>query len=312
MMKRMPANYVKRPAFTVMELLVVIAIIAILVGMVLVAVMPSLDTQKRRNTEKLLGKLRNPVTQQWKAVVDSATAVDPPQAVVDFANGDRQVAKAIWIKLNLKCEFPMSYSEALNPMFGFPASIQNVPQLQARDHFKKALQGRIAAAAASAQTIVTAIDLESESAALLLIALQQGRRGMKFNAEEGLGASAIKDTDGDGLPEIVDGWGKAVGFCRWGVGNPDLLALASSNSSSEMEAALKSGNWNFAGNSNVATFELYCHLVHDPSQPMWTPQPYTTIPTVVSAGKDGRFGLDWWMTYQGPDADDNLYSFKVK
>src|SRR5438445_786596 len=53
-------------------------------------------------------------------------------------------------------------------------------------------------------------------------------KGMKFNAEESLGASAIRDTDGDGVPEIVDGWGRPIAFFRWGTGNPDLDALARS------------------------------------------------------------------------------------
>ncbi len=46
----------------------------------------------------------------------------------------------------------------------------------------------------------------------LLIALQKPEAGMRFDAEEALGAGAIKDTDGDGLPEIVDGLGSAAFF----------------------------------------------------------------------------------------------------
>jgi hypothetical protein len=33
------------------------------------------------------------------------------------------------------------------------------------------------------------------------------RRGNQFDPEDALGASALKDTDGDGLPGIVDGFG---------------------------------------------------------------------------------------------------------
>jgi type VI secretion system (T6SS) baseplate-like injector VgrG/VCBS repeat protein/FG-GAP repeat protein len=43
----------------------------------------------------------------------------------------------------------------------------------------------------------------------LRVLLGGGNDGMAFNAEESLGADAIQDTNGDGVPEIVDGFGGA-------------------------------------------------------------------------------------------------------
>src|SRR5947209_8745467 len=99
-------------------------------------------------------------------------------------------------------------------------------------------------------------------AACLLMSLSRPRTGKKFNPEEALGASAIKDTDGDGLAEIVDGWGKPVGFCRWGTGCVALTGLSKANSGTGLDndtqdpdRTLMNANWNTQGSQNVATFQ---------------------------------------------------------
>ncbi len=48
--------------------------------------------------------------------------------------------------------------------------------------------------------------------AAVLLALGPGRNGHRFDAEEALGAGALKDTDSDGLPEIVDAFGSVAFF----------------------------------------------------------------------------------------------------
>jgi hypothetical protein len=69
-------------------------------------------------------------------------------------------------------------------------------------------------------------DLTTESSACLYLALTQGRGGLKWDAEGTLGASSVRDTDGDGVKEIVDNWGKAIYFVRYAIpgANPRLFS----------------------------------------------------------------------------------------
>ena len=38
----------------------------------------------------------------------------------------------------------------------------------------------------------------------------------------------------------------------------------------------------------------------------------TTLPTIMSAGKDEKYGVDYLLNPTGTDERDNIYSFKVK
>src|SRR5207244_12882535 len=96
----------------------------------------------------------------------------------------------IWVKLQLKAAFPMTYAEALDPAGG-NTTLQQV--LKPRTIFVR--------------NIKSTASTPGESAACLLLALQQKFGGKPYDAESALGASALKDTDNDGLMEIVDTWG---------------------------------------------------------------------------------------------------------
>jgi prepilin-type N-terminal cleavage/methylation domain-containing protein len=294
-MKRMNPVSKRQASFSLMELLVVIAIIAVLVGLTATAVLPLIGSQSDRNTKTLMRKLKPELMKQWKNVIETAKATPIPPNVTNMAGGNQKTALSLWVKLNLKREFPMSYAEALNPSQNSGMITAN--DLPALPHFVTALTGK------------QSNNALSESSACLLIALQAGRKSGKFNAEEGLGASAMKDTDGDGVLEIIDGWGNPIAFYRWGTGNPDLLALASSSGSDDIETGLINTNWNPGNAAAVAEFQRLCH----PIQSNGNPVSNTTLPVIVSAGKDGQLGLDYWlMTPQNGYEADNIYSFKVK
>ncbi len=295
-----------RPGFSIIELLVVVAIIGGLVGLTAVAIVPWIGGQQGRNTKALLKKLDGEVVQHWGEAVKQFRTTPIPPAIAQVFGGNEATQRAIWIKLQLKAAFPMSYAEALDPTGGNPALKDAV---KPRTIFVTTLGARKAAS-----------DPQTESAACLLIALKQNFGGKKFDADTILGPGAMKDTDGDGIPEIVDGWGKAVLFCRWGTGNPDLDALsrgargAYDRDTEDSEHALMNTVWNPDSQATppaqVAEFQRLCHQVRFGSNR----QSYFTIPTIVSAGKDGQFGLNFYYlnVVDATQAEDNLYSFKVR
>jgi prepilin-type N-terminal cleavage/methylation domain-containing protein len=302
MIKRTPKKTRRRGGFTLIEILVVVAIIGILLGLLAVALFPWIGTQSKRTTEILLQKVHTAVEQQAREVIIKAREETPKPNVLAMAGGDPERARIIWIKLRLKQEFPMSYAEALNPTAGSQfLAPSDLPPLK---EYVTRLQG------------VTPVDPNTQMAACLLMSLQRPRKGQKFSAEETLGAHAIKDTDGDGVPEIVDGWGKPVLFFRWGTGNPDLDASYTSarglldRDTEDPAHKLMDASWNPV-HPGAAEFQNLCHWITQDGQGK-TPRSYFTQPVIVSLGPDRSAGLDITMKPISPDANDNIYSFKVK
>src|SRR5690606_1599205 len=60
----------------------------------------------------------------------------------------------------------------------------------------------------------SATNQQAECLYMILANMQDGtRRGLDFFRENEIG-----DTDGDGMPEILDGWGRPIRFLRWAPG----------------------------------------------------------------------------------------------
>jgi prepilin-type N-terminal cleavage/methylation domain-containing protein len=293
-----------RPGFTLIELLVVIAIIAVLIGMSAGAYFRYIGGQRERNTKTLLQKLHNAVSQQWsKARWEAENQTNVPASFTTMAGGDAKLARMLWIKFQLRASFPMSYAEALNPVTG--SAILNPNELRPFAPYRDGLKGRS-----------SANDASTESAACLLLALQRPRGGMKFDVESAIGPAHIKDTDGDGVAELVDGWGKAVTFVRWPTDFPEMDALARNKGAhnldrdeQDVEYALMNTNWN-PSSPGAVEFGSLCHRINVSG----APRSFFTMPTVVSAGRDNVLGLNGFnmAVTDAAAAADNIYSFKLK
>src|SRR5262249_44165567 len=109
----------------------------------------------------------------------------------------------------------------------------------------------------------------------------------------------IQDTDGDGIKEIVDGWGNPILFYRFPT--PDLswtsmgtMGLQANNPAInstkgntcadplDPNGTLLNSTW-----GNQSAFTGLCHPVYYPG----TSNAYYIIPVIASAGSDGRLGL---------------------
>src|SRR5262249_42401179 len=156
--------------------------------------------------------------------------------------------------------------------------------------------------------------------ACLLMAIQQDRSGASFNADVALGAGAMKDTDGDGLKEIVDGWGNPVVFFRWPCLNAEVDQLkrgipANMNMDRDDEdpdRRLMDAGWTASNNGTI--FNTFIHPIRARTgNPPLGPS-YYSKPVIVSMGKDGKLGLKMFMEIDpasAGQATDNRYSFKA-
>src|SRR5215831_8802588 len=113
-MTRQPRRLL-RSAFTLMEMLIVVAIIALIVSLTLAAVMSISRGQEEKATERTITRLNEAITAQIRAAIQDANERPIPPSVMALAGGDIRRAKVIWIKLQLKRNFPMTFREALAP-----------------------------------------------------------------------------------------------------------------------------------------------------------------------------------------------------
>lgn len=236
----------RRAAFTLMELLVVIIIIVMLASLVLTGLAAAQERTREEQTKSTIAKIHGQVMQLWDAY--RTRRIQCP-----VANDRRLMAQMrlemIWAYQ--RQEMPDTYQD----MLGLTLSISGVT-LPASP-----LANWVSNAAFAAD--------QNESAECLYLTVTFG---MNADAQVKFSAREVGDTDGDGNPEFIDGWGNPIAFLRWA---PGVV--------SEIQ------------HDPAADFHP------DPFDPIGVNRPFTPpgsppfgfrlYPLVVSPGPDGYYGL---------------------
>ena len=170
----------RRGGFTLIELIVVIGIIILLAALTVGAVFRVREAQLEKNTNTTLQKVHIGFMQQWDATRDQIAAEQIPvpirtmtQQVTQAGNPpsyrfDPARAKAVWMKLRMRQEFPSNFGEARSTMsLSIDGQVANFPT---RPSLLAAMQD------ASGPDYM-------ENAALLYLIMTQGKGGVTFNAE---------------------------------------------------------------------------------------------------------------------------------
>jgi prepilin-type N-terminal cleavage/methylation domain-containing protein len=283
----------RRPAFTLVELLVVIAIIAVLASLVVVAVFKWVDRQRHSNSEALVKTVHEALRQHWTKVIDEAKK-EPISPEVMALAGSTDRARILWIKIRLTEAFPMSFYEAK-----YPLAIYDSGQWQQlipanRQRYKTTYRTKLKNLDWAIHPTTMEVTPETESAACLLAALSVGRGGIAPLDIEMLPIQPI-DTNGDGVNELVDGFGRPLAFFRFPTANAELQNAnpAPKDSSGNPQYGdpldpkrllVDTGWWTAADNRRIK-FQEICR---------YTPgylkngvlEPYYSVPVVVSLGID--------------------------
>jgi prepilin-type N-terminal cleavage/methylation domain-containing protein len=296
-----------RSAFTLVELLVVIAIIAVLVSLTAGGIFKAIEGQEKANTEQTIRKVMGTLKQQWGFVVDQARKEIPPQGVYLLANNDPQRAQVIWVKLRLKQEFPTTFQEArtpyLNPDGTEVIVVVNNVQLKILRDLKNnpLLPGRYTTALNNVGP-----GGNTEAAACLFLALSRERGGVKLNMDD-LGSTVVRDTNGDGVKEIVDAWGTPLRFYRFPV---DVPAFDGKVFNGELDAhnPAASGSLAFKNRDPLDPDGLLLKNFPAANQPVFQKilHPVRNVyitPVIVSAGPDKVFSNT---------NDDDIFSFRLR
>jgi len=321
-----------RPAFTLIELIIVITIIAILAALTTGAVMRYYSVQQQTNTEVTIRKVYEHLKDQWDTVVrqaDKVESISPQAMAIAGGLGFEKQARVIHIKLRLKQEFPMDFTEIISP---YP---NDLPPLQV---YKDALAKMSSAGSIPwYQPSPTYQVSPLENATCLYLALQRSRGGSSLNFDD-LGSNAVA-TDNSGYQKwIVDGWRTPLIYFRWATKNTELDGLNPTapgtpqftyRDPQDPTGALFDRNWWIPNHNYPAwtSFETQCHpllqiRLTTPPDPTWPyvpttgigfpynsgpfanqPPPvppvpyfvwayeYYTIPVVASAGPNKNFGI---------------------
>lgn len=314
--RRSPSDMKRAAGFTLVELLVVFAIIAILAALTATAVFKVISVQQASNTQLTIKTLSSLLDKNWAAVIRDHQNDPIPPNVMGIAGNDPSRARVIWIKLNLKREFPMNLTEARFP-WGLPFSAPppwNLDQdLPAKPAYLAALtraaqiQGALFAANSAPDS------WPFESAFTLVMALQQNRSGSAF-AEESFAANALASEifKWQGSPPqpvqpalligpkmVVDAWTTPLAFYRWPIGNNEIRAMNVNTKFPDPldpQGTLIDPRWNNLGNwtnqQGVWWFEKYCHTIHQiDAQGKYQPFACYTEPVIVSSGPDHILGI---------------------
>lgn len=185
-------------AFTLLEILVVVAIISVLIALAAVALGRAVSSARAAATRSTISKI-NAILEQRR---DAFSRLKPsPQRVRDMQSyyglASPKLAETVFRKLAYKALFP-----------------QRVEDLYGAD----GAPGGTGAAqdAPLAAKLPSPLPPHVSSAELLYLAVTEGSLlGGEEVATDQFSTSEVADTDGDGMKEFVDGWGRPIRFYRW-------------------------------------------------------------------------------------------------
>jgi prepilin-type N-terminal cleavage/methylation domain-containing protein len=302
----------RRRGFTLIELLVVIAIIAVLASLAAWAVFAMMGRQQTRNTESTIKTLNKLLQDRWSHVIAEARKETPSDKVWALAGGDRERdrerAQVIWVKVRLAEAFPMAYKEMdpndtttiVNTFIKTPAKI--------KPHFAKYR---------AMVKVYPPTPGPTESSACLLMALKTLQTDGGVSIEDQI-KFAVADTNGDGMNELVDAWGRPLAFYRFAWNNADLQAAnpaAPGSRNFKFSDPIDNGgtlmNDTWYKSILYLNFEQRFHPVKIITGPRMGNANFV-IPVIVSAGPDGKMDLGADLSVTGAGAADNIYSYKLQ
>jgi prepilin-type N-terminal cleavage/methylation domain-containing protein len=214
-----PAPRALRPAFTLVELLVVITILAILASMMLFALAGAQENAKQARTQGTIAKLNTLIMQKYESYRTRRVPVDVTtlSASLGYTASLGNVKGPAKARLNalrelMSLEMPDDFRQiedatsTQNPKPPVtPKFLGSLPALSRK--YYTALKN-----ARQQHSNWDSMKHEQTAECLYMIVT----RGLDDpDVLEQFSSGEIGDTDGDGLPEFIDGWGHPIKFLRW-------------------------------------------------------------------------------------------------
>lgn len=218
MFARTPRVRRVRPGFSLVELMIVVLIIAILATLVIGGYTSSMQLGKVARTRAQMAKIDSllaPIWESYRTRRVSAAELRAAPYNITSSSDPKEIAAARLAILREQQRFEL------------PDRLTDLAAARMRD--RKTLPPRMQLYLSFAQQVapqwiqpppnpaMIALTRKHQGAECLYVILaniqDNDTNGLEFFRE-----SEIGDTDGDGMPEILDGWGKPIEFLRWAPG----------------------------------------------------------------------------------------------
>ncbi len=265
-----------RRGFTLVELLVVTMIIAILATSMLFALAGASQSAKRQRSRSQVAKVHELIAEKWESYESRSVRIPPQyQTVIQSlpkTERRRQTnqLRLMFLRELMRLEMP----DRISDVTANPGNRTPPPNLIANT-----LNGNTALHRYYLSRISPGWSPEHESAECLHLILSRVELGDGF-AIESFPDGEIADTDGDGMLEILDAWGRPLQFVRW----PTGYTLSSTYQvGPDAQNARKDGS----GQDPFDFTQCDTRLLDNES----ANDPFMIFPLVLSAGQDGRTNI---------------------
>jgi prepilin-type N-terminal cleavage/methylation domain-containing protein len=200
----LPTPYV-RGGFTLIELLITMTIIAIISAAILGTAAAAFENARRSRTQSLITKISGLVLERWDSYANRRLDINPllvneinqkyQSNQITAAQRGKMLADARLIGLRelMKMEMPDSYRDVA----WTPQILASTPPLT------------FAYRRSYATGNEDSNDIAEHLYKTVMYATGDGEARTLFNSQD------IGDTDGDGAPEFIDGWGNPIRWIRW-------------------------------------------------------------------------------------------------
>lgn len=272
---------------TLIELLIAMLIISILAGMILGVASVAGETAREAQTRNMVARLHTLLMQHYDTYKTRRVRLTPAlESEINsrFAGNatvrGRALAEARLYALReiMVMEIPDRWSDVLlndvgNPPLA-PLYLAVRPEL-ANFYLRRyvALTSRKNDLTGKTNTAEELIRNQGAECLYMVITLATGDGEARSLFHEG----NIGDSDGDGAPEFIDGWGRPINFLRWAPGFDSQIQLNAITLGTPKDDA-----WISAASADHDPFDLF----------RVEPGAYRLVPLIYSPGADEESGLN--------------------
>ena len=201
-----------REAFTLVEILIVISIIILLITLMGAVIGNTVKKAREAATATLIEKIDKLLDERTKGFDRATKSLDFQRVIAprkqSWEASGVSVSPRMLLALSRKDFFKSNFPQRFEDLASPDANANGVPDIL------EAVPGVNVSALASQATPTTRHATESSELLYFMLTRMQVF-GVPPVGESDFSTSEVRDTDGDGLLEFVDGWGRPLRFYRW-------------------------------------------------------------------------------------------------